>query len=333
MKKKLLVFVPLLASILSSCGKTYKVEDYILTLDKKANKDFVILQLTDLHIGEKDDFDVHAQFMDLTIRDANPDMIVVTGDLFTFASKSTAKRLFSYFDDKKIPWTVTFGNHDEQCYFSVEWMTRQLNSKYDYCYFKDIQNDDVHGNCNFAINVTENGTLFEQLIMMDSNRYDFKSMYYDRFQKDQMEWYKNLVNQTNETYPGYQSLMFYHIPLPEINDAYAHATDESRADYKKKDLLFGTQGEDPCPPKSDYGFFDVIHSLGSTKAMFFGHDHRNDYAVRYKDVDFVYGLKSTDRVYYDENMLGGLKITLDKDTRALTYEQIHHKYSDVGGSK
>ena len=126
MKNKLtaLAFISLLA--LTACGtKKYQPQDYILSMNYK--DDFRILQLTDIHLSDKDDQQTQFKFMDLLYKDANnPDLVVVTGDLFTFASKGTAKSLLNYLDGKGIPWTVCFGNHDEQCYFSVDWLTETL---------------------------------------------------------------------------------------------------------------------------------------------------------------------------------------------------------------
>ena len=62
--------------------------------------------------------------------------------------------------------------------------------------------------------------------------------------------------------------------------------------------------------------------------MFFGHDHINNFQVVYKGVTFCYGIKSTDRVYYDEDMLGGQVIVLKND-HSFTVEHIYHTYGEV----
>ena len=324
MKNKAFLFLPVVALTLTGCtGVRHEISEYILTVNK-THEDFKILQLTDLHIGEKDDLKLHLDFMDLTIREANADMIVVTGDLFTFASKSTAKKLFSFFDSYGKPWTVTWGNHDEQCYFSIDWMTNLLNNYGSHCVFKDIQDDNVHGNANFAINVMDGNNIFEQLIIMDSNRYNFATFGYDCFKQDQIDWYSSLVDKTTQD-AGHvvDSLMFYHIPLPEIDAGF---------EEQKDHLFFGDKGEKTCPPDSDPGFFKVIKEKQSTKAMFFGHDHDNDFGFKYEGVDFVYGTKSTNLVYYTESKMGGMTITV-KENHTLEYKQIHHTYSELGGNK
>ena len=181
-RKGLLLFPALIAMSLTACATNihHDISEYIAG-EIQYKDDFRILQLTDTHLGDKDNLDTHFKFMDLTIEEAHADMIIVTGDLFTFASRSTASKFFEYLDSKGLPWTVTYGNHDEQCYFSVDWLTSKLNKLSEdtnsHCVYKDIQDDDVQGNANFAINLMKDNKVFEQLIVMDSNRYYFGSYF------------------------------------------------------------------------------------------------------------------------------------------------------------
>ena len=331
MKNKLVLFSSVFLLCLTACGKTnvhHKITDYILEDDYV--DDYRILQLTDIHLGDKDNYQEHFDFMDLTIEESKPNLIVITGDLFTFASKTTAKRLINYFNSKNCKWTATFGNHDEQCYFSVDWFTSQLEKAGDKCLFVDYEDDDVQGNANFAINLMKGGNVFEQLIIMDSNRYNFggKGYFgYDYFKDNQIKWYEDLVDYTKAP-----NLMFYHIPLPQVRDAWAAAEKDKSLIMNPKDNA--TQGEDPCNPEWDSGFFDVIEKKGYTQGMYFGHDHLNNYIVKYKTkeeykgIDFGYGIKATDRIYYGESMLGGRTIVLHND-HTLSYEDHYHKYSEV----
>lgn len=334
MKRKGLLYLSgVCALALSSCsGVNHKIEEYVLKLDIAATGDFRILQLTDIHLGDKDNLEKHFNFMDLTIKDSNPDFIVVTGDLFTFASRTTAKRFFSYLDSKNVPWTVTYGNHDEQCYFSVDWLTRQLNSKYQHCVFKDIQDDDVQGNANFAINLMRGGNIFEQLIVMDSNRYYFGKYFgYDYFKENQIEWYANLIDYTKEQNGGVTvpSLMFYHIPLPEIEKTWDYETNIFKEGTIVKKANTG-KGEKTCNPDPAYApdFFSVIKDKHSTTGMYFGHDHYNDFIVNYEGIDFAYGIKGTDRIYFQEDMMGGRTIVLHDD-HSVSYEDHYHTYEEV----
>ena len=98
MKKYLSIFfILIVASVMFGCSnnkKTYAMSDYILNLDYK--EDFKILQLTDTHIGIKDNQQYQYDFIDLTIKDSNADFIVITGDFFTFADKALEKRYFEF---------------------------------------------------------------------------------------------------------------------------------------------------------------------------------------------------------------------------------------------
>ena len=324
-KKSVFLFSGVVALALTACsGVRHNMDEYILKLDYKEN--YRILQLSDTHIGDKDNTKLHYDFMDLTIKEANPDLIVITGDVFTFASKNTAKEFFKFIDDHGIKWTLTFGNHDEQCYFSIDWLTNVLNNYGSNCVFKDIQDDNVQGNANFAINLKQGDSIFEQLIIMDSNRYYYGNYFgYDYFKPNQIEWYENIVDYTKEQNGGtvVPSLMFYHIPLPEVNDAWAAA----KAD-PSLNINGGELGEKPCNPDYNSGFFDVIKTKGSTHGMYFGHDHINNFIVRYQGIDFGYGPKATDRVYYSEELLGGRVITIKSD-HSLEYQDIYHKYEEV----
>ena len=323
-KKGLFLFPSIMAICLSACSvRDYDAKDYVLKMNY--SDDFRILQLTDTHVGDKDNMKLHYDFMDLTIKDANPDLIVITGDVFTFASKGTAKEFFAWLEGHKIPWTLTFGNHDEQCFFSIDWLTGYLNNltknENSYCIFKDLQDDNIQGNSNFVINLKRGGADFEQLVVMDSNRYNYNGYFgYDYFHQDQIEWYKNVVS---DTVP---SLMFYHIPLPEVRDAWAAAE-------KDKSLILnpvgeGQQNEEPCNPDYNSGFYKVIKEKGSTHGMYFGHDHINNYIINYDGIHFGYGIKATDRVYADDSMLGGRVIKLAND-HSLSYEDIYHTYAEV----
>ena len=334
-KKRLLLLLGTGLLCLTSCGRVrYEPKDYILQMNYK--DDFRILQLTDTHIGDKDNTKIHYDFLDLTINEAHPDLIVITGDVFTFASKHTAKEFVKFMDDHNIPWTLTFGNHDEQCFFSIDWLTNLLNNYGHNCLFKDLQNDDVQGNANFAINLMKDNKAFEQVIMMDSNRYYFGSYFgYDYFKQDQIDWYERLVNYTTEQNGGVvDSLMFYHIPLPEVRDAWAAAEENPALVIKPEGTpQGGEQREEPCNPDYNSGFFDKIKALKSTKGMYFGHDHVNDYLVKYEvepgyDIHFGYGIKATDRVYSDEDLLGGRVITIGND-HSLSYQDYYHTYAEV----
>ena len=82
--------------------------------------------------------------------------------------------------------------------------------------------------------------------------------------------------------------MYMHIPPEEMLTAYTEAKDTVIAD---KDT-YGIVGEGGqvvyCSAYSD-SLFETVADLGSTKAIFFGHDHLNSLRITYRDVLLAYG--------------------------------------------
>ena len=379
---KLLLLAPVALLSLTSCGRQvrYQEKDYVLSYydakDAKtvvSNENFNILQLSDIHFTYLADNQYHFKFIKKTIDAAKAilenegglHLIVITGDTFTFATKETIMECCAFFESQGVPWTITFGNHDEQGYFSVDWMTNYLTALSDRTdtnlLFVDHPNDDVFGSANFVINLHDDGVAHlddhRQIVIMDSNRYNYgEGMGYDYIHTDQIDWYERMyhyfVNKGDST-PV--SLAFFHIPLPEYTDAYNKAKD---ADFDKSDVYNAaetptitenqkprkTRGEDESSPEINSHFLDRIENCDwYTRGIFVGHDHINNYSVNYdkdgdntKDIKFNYGIKATNTVYYDEAYLGGQIIHFanisnndyDPSTK-ITTDLILHKYSDL----
>ncbi|MDO5331220.1 MAG: metallophosphoesterase [Bacillota bacterium] len=327
-----LVLVALMCIGCCGCGseKHYEAKDYILETEYK--DDFKILQLCDTHLANKDNRQLQYDFLDIVIKDADADMIVVVGDLFTFADKTVAKEFFAFLDSYNVPWTVTFGNHDEQCYFSIDWLTNYLNNFGSNCLFKDILDDDVYGNANFAINLKKNNEIKSQVIIMDSNRYNYGEYWgYDYIKDDQIKWYEDVVTETTKQNGGstVPSIAFFHIPVPEFQIAWDQAEQKVGTDAIYE---YGEINEPVSCPQYNSGFFDSVLKMGSTKAICCAHDHVNNWLVNYKGVDLCYGVTSTDRIYYQDGMIGGQVITIHNDG-SLSYDRLYHTYQEVADNE
>ena len=61
--------------------------------------------------------------------------------------------------------------------------------------------------------------------------------------------------------------------------------------------FYGENEESVSCPDQDSGFFEAIVKKQSTQAVFVGHDHLNNMAVKYRGVDLVYS-KSIDYYAY-----------------------------------
>ncbi|MCQ2796087.1 MAG: metallophosphoesterase [Bacilli bacterium] len=394
---KVFLLAPVALLSLASCAiinQRYPIEDYFIEYTQAKNHKeiddtgrFNILQLSDIHMSVMDNAKIHYQFMKKTIDEAKAivgedklHLIVITGDVFTFANKDTVKELCNFFESQNTPWTLTFGNHDEQGYFSIDWLTGYLtslsNKEDSNLLFKDMPNDDVFGSANFAINLPDN---HRQIIMIDSNRYNYGQYYgYDSIHADQIDWYTRLANHArelaylSESNKPTTSLAFFHIPVPEYLDAWNDASsNKNNSTFLKSRPYVYNNGwpTNPEPiqrnvhndtsegsPEINTGFFETARHIeldddaGSyTKGMFVGHAHTNTNCMDYRpanslegddnSIALCYGVKATDRVYCDEEMMGGQLIhyfdtpavgsEAKKGSSWFTLDLIYHKYSDL----
>ena len=338
MNKKILLAVPMLTCILASCvgKKTYPCSSYCIPVQWTKNSDFRILQLSDIHLSQSDIYDLHYKFMDKTISDANADLIVLNGDSFTYADKKLVKSLFSFIDSHNIPWTFAYGNHDDQGYFSDAYIQRLLgkNTPFKNVKFVNLEDDDVTGRSNFAINLYKDNNLKFQVYLLESHSYNFDTFRYDFIKQNQIDWYKRMIEWTNKSYlkndswkvgdPTIPSTMYFHIPLPEFFEAWYWAIENGVETIGTDEEFHGGP-----KPSTDLGFFDVIKEYGSTKAISVAHEHINDSVIDYEGVKLCFGVHSTNRIYFDENKLGGQVIIINKDDQSLSTENIYHKYSEV----
>ena len=111
-------------------------------------------------------------------------------------------------------------------------------------------------------------------------------------------------------------MLFIHIPLPEFKTAYDLWQQEGGAEGEN----FGVKGEEECPSYINTGMFNVIKELDSTKYVFAGHDHLNNYSVMYDGVRLTYALKTGDRCSQTPGQNGGTLITMGDE---ITVEHIY----------
>ena len=316
--------------------------------------DFKVMQLTDVHLGgsimsaRKDRLAINA--IAAMINEEKPDLVIVTGDIsFAVPWGGTLNNRFAHemfghiMENLGVYWTVAFGNHDSELY---NFYTRsQVADMYEseelaHCLF-DRGPDDVFGDCNHIINVRNSrGIVTRSLIIIDTNTYTDEdplgfNWVYDNIHEDQIEWYRENIEKINaynksidESAETVKSLMFFHIPLMEVRDAYNEYLENGESEDLK--YIRGEVGEkDPyvyCSEMSEE-MFETIVELGSTEAMFYGHDHVNNIVLEYQGVTLCYGYSVDYFAYWNIVKQGSQRgctiINCHPDT---TYEIIHENY-------
>ena len=295
--------------------------NYCFTTDGE----FRVMQLTDIHLGggflfgSGDRKAIAAVAAMVTAE--KPDLVIVTGDI-SFAvpwsgtlDNSVAHGYFQRLMEKLgVYWTVTLGNHDSEKYnFHSRAAVAEMYSSDElrHCLFSPGPND-VFGECNHVITVKNSlGLITESFVMIDSNAYTDKDLFglgwdYDNVHDDQVAWYKEIIEyytaKNLETYGALDesvrpdnfntgaivSYMYMHIPPEEMRTAYVEASKGDISDHER----YGIAGEDgKVVYSSEYPdkLFETILELGSTKGVFFGHDHLNSLHFTYKGVLLAYG--------------------------------------------
>jgi len=272
--------------------------------------DFKVLHLTDIHLGgslysyRKDAKALRACLAE--IQYAQPDLVIVTGDLtfplgvmsMSLNNWAPVSQFAAFMRNTGVPWAFTYGNHDTE---SLAAMSKgDLNSLYMSLSYKTSGNllypyvqPDVTGRNNQLIEVRNpDGSLMEALFLIDSNAYTGEGInVYDYIHDDQVDWYAREVERLNaEEGRTVSSMAFFHIPLQQYRTAYElYEQGSDEVTY-----FFGENGEKMIDKVccSDYpsSLFDRMVELGSTKAVFCGHDHYNNMSLEYRGIRLTYGM-------------------------------------------
>lgn len=339
----------LLALTLTSCGRaTYEYQGYerYTQGDITFKEGYRILQLTDSHWGVGSQFELEEAYISKLINDSKPNMIVLDGDMFMHANQRIVDRFFDFIDTFNIPFSYTYGNHDLQGFYRSDYIDQKVKS----CKNSLLVNldDGLTGNSNYYINLTDEATnkVIWQIIVMDSNNY-INTDQYDVFHEDQISWYESIVNDTTAKNGGVvvPSLAFYHIPgiyFEEAWDEYLLSQGDNfviengyavdGADTKGDGSPSGDRREDVCYGYKDDGIYDKIVELQSTKGIFVGHDHINNYHIKTPDdVWLCYNLKCGQNIYNEDQLLGGQVVDLTSDGN-FKVTRIYQNYDGLGGN-
>lgn len=312
-RRRLIPLALILPLALTSCGGTVTHEMNEYYFEETYTSDYRIMQMTDIHFGVTTNLTKQAKWFDKLISAANPNYIFITGDSFMDASTREVDFLYDYMESTGLPWSITWGNHDKQGWYAPSYPVNKLKD------YKNVNfvnyTDDIYGDGNFFIDLKDStGTTIWRLIALDSNSYyntGSTSYEYDVIHQDQIEWYKKAVayENPNNTIP---SVVFIHIPLTQYTDAWTGA---QAGTYE----YTGEKREGSYPGYEDSGLYEAITSITDadgkplSRAVFCGHDHINNAAVDYNDVILSYGVKSTNLIYHDDDIIGCQVITLPSD--------------------
>lgn len=311
--------------------------------------DFKVMQLTDIHIGggflTKTVDEKALNAIAAMVTKEKPDLVIATGDIAfpvpyragTFNNQSGAKAFANLMESLGVYWDVTFGNHDAEAYsyFDREAMAEFYEREdFKYCLFQ-AGPEDVDGYGNHTVEVrNSHGIITQAIILIDSQAYVKNNIIesikgtYDNIHPNQVEWYESEIlrmNAENEKLSKdsvpVKSLAFFHIPLVEMDDAWNEFREngyKDTDDFRYVEGIIAEQGRQVCCGYGEDDLFEKMLELGSTKAMFNGHDHVNSTTFEYKGIQFSYGYSVDYFAYSGIDKLGSQRgctmITCKPDT-------------------
>lgn len=259
-------------------------------------EEFRILHLSDVQLANMGERRAVYPIVKEAVQRAAPDLIVLTGDnLHDDAKLAVLEDLVRFMDGFCIPWASVPGNHERGVAFSEDAYIAALEQSR-YGLFVRGTVDGRWGN--YALELQKNGSTVMTLLFMDSGT--------NGFCDEQITWYEQTLSDVHERAGRVlPSFAFFHIPVAEAKGAHeAFASDP---------LIGSGECREHVDTQAENGFFEAVRRIGSTKALFYGHDHINNTHINYQGVLFAYALKSGKSCYWHDDMLGGNLITVRQD--------------------
>ena len=261
----------------------------------RADGTFKIVQFTDIHwVPDNPASEEAAERMNEVLEAEHPDFVIYTGDVvFAKPASKAYQRALEPVLSRQLPFAVTLGNHDDE--FDL---TRQEI----YALLKEMPGnltgtvEGLSGVTNFILPIggVEDGKPAFLLYGLDSLAYSRRAETkgYDWIKWDQIDWYRRCSAALTAANGGtpLPALAFFHIPLPEYNEA---AADE-------RALLIGIRKEKACAPVVNSGLFTAMLEAGDVMATFVGHDHVNDYLAAWKGLLLGYGRFTGGKTVYHD---------------------------------
>lgn len=279
-------------------------QEHANALRFRADKKFKIVQFTDIHwVPGNPHSQVSFERMNEVLDAEKPDLVVYSGDIVTGRPAAEGyKSVLELVTSRGIPFAVTFGNHDDE---------QDLTRREIYDLIKDEPGnltgtvEGLTGVTNYVLPIKSSDGKKDAFILyiFDSLTYspDKAVEGYDWIKHDQIEWYRDCSAKLTAANGGkpYPALSFFHIPLPEYNQA---AADEDS-------LLIGIRKEEACAPRVNSGLFTAMLEAKDVMGVFVGHDHVNDYVARWKGIALGYGrFTGSKTTYWDVPWGNGARV-------------------------
>ncbi len=298
---------------------------------------FTVLQISDPQDDHYPAYDL-ANFIELAIREANPDLIVFTGDIVEdyrkgdngvddedgregivvegdYAqtlenAKIVCDVVFSAAEKADIPFAVAQGNNDYESGITAEdWL--KIYGGYENCLVRD-ESDDSLSRIDYNLEIKgSDGKTALNIWIMDTGE--------DNVTDEQIKWYKQESDALKKANGGeaVNSILFQHIQTSDIGNLFekCHFWDKGAKKFGEKYYRLNPEiaeghFKNLMLPGSTSDEFKAWKEQGDILGAYFGHMHQDGYTGVYDGIElgFTYGCEfSKDGPYgirvfnFDEN--------------------------------
>ncbi len=255
--------------------------------------------------------------------------------------KESIHHICAPLEKRKIPFAMIYGNHDDMNAVSKDEQA-DIYRSYSMCLPMNTRNGKVDCDTyNIPVYSRDGEKVMFNLWMLDCAWYDkYEDKCYTAIKPETVEWYKQTSAKLKEENGGKSvpSLMFAHIPLPEItnlieqcgpNDTGAVLTQKKGWCRLRPDIARGTMLEYPSILEESAGLFDAALECGDVKGIVSGHDHVNCFEGKYKGIDFIQTSCASFRCYGGE--MRGVRIFEIDERDPENYMTYFFNYADLCG--
>lgn len=273
------------------------------------NGKFRLVQFTDIHWDPKSPGCNDSEKTIKTVLEMEkPSLAILTGDIVTSDPAVDGwNSIIKIFEEARMPFAVTMGNHDAEYLKKKEIYDMLLESPY---FVGTHGPEDIKGAGNHVIPVLGSGggeKVAALIYCIDSNDYPNTDDlgHYDWIHFNQIEWYRNQSAHFTSQNGGrpVPALAFFHIALPEYRNLLGRESTWGKCD----------EGE-VCSADINSGLFASLVECGDVMGVFVGHDHDNDFLGQEKDIVLGYG-RVTGKDAYGSLVRGGRVIELYENKR------------------
>ena len=312
------LIVPVNNNVVLLEGEKYTTLAKVDSQGNPTDEPFKIVAFTDMHL---DTYRKKGRYtMELfieNIKAEQPDLVVLVGDNITSSyNRGRVRQLCETMEALNVYWAPILGNHEGD---NLQSVSRQKMgdtfASYPHCLFeadgkKLVDGSSVWGVGNYAVNIANSYGIRQTLYFLDGGSFAsrqsvkqlcLKRKSYDHLKPSQVRWYSQTV-QAVSTLEGtvVPSMLYVHIPLGESDIALSQLpkADDGSYIYNQPSaqgtmLEYGLAREEICCPRLkngepySCGLFDAILICQSTQAVISGHDHVNNFRIKYKGVYLI----------------------------------------------